>query len=496
MPTVEDLGKKVKAKYPGQYDDLPDVAVGQKVKAKFKGSYDDFTDVAPKQQDVFEKAVNYQTGNALVDTPLGVLQGMAKGAASTGVGIGALYRKATGQSPLPADTFAADTTPSGPGQGTGKFIEQTAEFVAPAGLVGKATKGLGLLARAGGQAAVGAGVSAAQTGGDPASIAIGGALGGAGEAAGAVVKGAKGLLAEKAPTLRNFAESFKATPTQQAKITRALSTLKNDGIIPPDDIHATQDVIHSQIDKLSQAYQQLPPDIANRADDALRVMGELEKVQNKFLTSNGHILSENREAYDRVGRQINDVATAANQGDGKVSFQTLKDLRDAVNNKTNFASPKAEKDLYKQVGDVYRDALDKVAPETSKLNDDWARYRELKDIVDENISRGKGNTSGLDKLEHRLGARGVGAAVGGAIGSVFGPVGAATGAAAGGFFGPKIAKATAQALQNAVDSGKLQALPQTKQVALRMAVQIGDNASILKLLGTSTAEESAVSTTR
>lgn len=45
MPDVAELGRKVKAKYPGAYDDLPDVEVGRKVKAKYPGAYDDFTDV-------------------------------------------------------------------------------------------------------------------------------------------------------------------------------------------------------------------------------------------------------------------------------------------------------------------------------------------------------------------------------------------------------------------------------------------------------------------
>jgi len=42
--TVEDLGSKVKLKYPGVYDDIPDAEVGAKVKAKYPGAYDDFTD--------------------------------------------------------------------------------------------------------------------------------------------------------------------------------------------------------------------------------------------------------------------------------------------------------------------------------------------------------------------------------------------------------------------------------------------------------------------
>lgn len=41
---VVALGRRVKNKYPGVYDDLPDGVVGQKVKAKFPGAYDDYVD--------------------------------------------------------------------------------------------------------------------------------------------------------------------------------------------------------------------------------------------------------------------------------------------------------------------------------------------------------------------------------------------------------------------------------------------------------------------
>ncbi len=42
--TVADLGRKVKAKYPGKYDSLPDDEVGRRVKAKYPGAYDGFVD--------------------------------------------------------------------------------------------------------------------------------------------------------------------------------------------------------------------------------------------------------------------------------------------------------------------------------------------------------------------------------------------------------------------------------------------------------------------
>lgn len=42
MQTLEDLGRAVKAKYAGQYDDLPDAEVGKRVQAKYPGAYDDY----------------------------------------------------------------------------------------------------------------------------------------------------------------------------------------------------------------------------------------------------------------------------------------------------------------------------------------------------------------------------------------------------------------------------------------------------------------------
>ena len=47
--TILDLGRKVKAAYPGEYDDIPDVEVGRRVKAKYP-EYGDFADVAGPTQ--------------------------------------------------------------------------------------------------------------------------------------------------------------------------------------------------------------------------------------------------------------------------------------------------------------------------------------------------------------------------------------------------------------------------------------------------------------
>ncbi len=50
MPTVEELGQKIRAKYPGAYDDLDDTQLGRSVKTKFPGAYDDFADIVAEPE--------------------------------------------------------------------------------------------------------------------------------------------------------------------------------------------------------------------------------------------------------------------------------------------------------------------------------------------------------------------------------------------------------------------------------------------------------------
>jgi hypothetical protein len=50
MPTIEDLGKKVKVKYPNTYSDLSDADLGRRVKQKYPGAYDDFAEAQQTRQ--------------------------------------------------------------------------------------------------------------------------------------------------------------------------------------------------------------------------------------------------------------------------------------------------------------------------------------------------------------------------------------------------------------------------------------------------------------
>lgn len=66
MPTILELGQRVKQKYPGTYDDLSDLEVGQRVKAKYPGSYDDFTDQIPSEPPKEGKLQSFLGGAASI----------------------------------------------------------------------------------------------------------------------------------------------------------------------------------------------------------------------------------------------------------------------------------------------------------------------------------------------------------------------------------------------------------------------------------------------
>ena len=373
----------------------------------------------------------------------------------------------------------------------GKSLEGMAEFMIPAAKMTAATKGARLLTRAGGQALVGGGVSAVQSGGDPTAIATGAALGAGGELIGSAVQGAKKLMAGKSPTLANFSESFgNATPTQKARISKALDVLKRDGIVPPDSVHEMQDVVKGKLDELGKAYQALDPAIAARTLPVQDAVKELQTLRGQFMRRG---VVTDSAAYDAIGKQIEVIENIAAQNGGNVQVDDLIHLKQLANGKTSFNSPDADKSLWRGIGDAYRKVAGVIAPETIPLNQDYQKYKDLEQIVEQNIARGKGTTdSGLTALGKKMASHGMGAAAGASLGgAILGPVGAAAGSVAGGIIGPKLSKAAAQAIQNAVDAGAFQQFHPLKQQLIKAAAQVGDNAAVIRLLGTSVTQERA-----
>ena len=455
------------------------------------GDWSSTTDHSPQApQDWSDKlGLTNPAARAVVD--LG--EGATAGLASTIFHGGDLVRRMTGQDRIINDPAVQEhmRAPASFAGGAGRFLEQAAEFAGPGALAREATAGAGLLARTLAQAGVGAGVSAAQTGGDPVAAAAGGAIGGGAELIGPVVAGAKAAIADKAPTLANWAESFgNATPTQKARISKALDVLTKDGIVPPDSVHDTQDIIKSKLGDLQQAYQNLDPAIKARGINAADVVADLQKLQNQY-TRRGVVTND--ELYNAVSDQIEKIQAIAKANGGKLNVDDLVHMKAMANGRTNWQSPDVEQSLWNNIGDAYRRAADVVAPETTPLNRDFQKYSDLERIIDKNIAEGKGTTpSGLDLLAKKAISAAAGAKAGAALGAPLGPVGVGAGTLAGTLAGPRLGKAAAQALQNAVDSGAFRALSPVRQGLLRTMSAMGDNAGVLKLLGTAATEESVV----
>ncbi len=204
MATVFDLGQKVKTKYPGAYDDLPDDELGRKVKAKYPGAYDDFVDVAeavPAQKPVRTgvggiKGVGVGAAKGLGSTIAGAAQlgekGLSFATRKIGSLIGSKNLQRTQADTLPQEIKQEFLTPQGTAEKIGFGAEQIAEFFAPIPGGAKARLALGAVekapallnaARLGGRVAVesaeAAGRTALQTGGDKESVETAAIVGGA-----------------------------------------------------------------------------------------------------------------------------------------------------------------------------------------------------------------------------------------------------------------------------------------------------------------------------
>lgn len=154
--TIIDLGQKVKAKYPGQYDDLTDEDVGRKVKAKYPKEYADFSELNYTPKPVAQAPVAEQR-NVAADVAIGLgksgletvrgasslgerfLQGTLKTllpkAAEKRLG---LDRQTGAEALIPESAITATNT----AQKVGKFGGDVAQFLIPGGGIGRAAKAL------------------------------------------------------------------------------------------------------------------------------------------------------------------------------------------------------------------------------------------------------------------------------------------------------------------------------------------------------------------
>lgn len=471
-----------------------------------KGTYRIETADASEKPKQAASPLDYRTGNDLVDAPLGVVQGALKGLGQTTYniasavhripGVGAAADKIDAAMGMQAPTQEQAQQmfePRGVGQGTGKFLEQTAEFMVPAAKVGTAVKGAGMLARAAAQGALGAGVSGAQSNFDPTSTAVGGALGAGGEVIGAGVRALKAATGTKAITGANVSSVLKATPTEKLKvITPALDMLKADGIKIGNNPEEMHQVIKDQIVKLGDEYQKLPANIKQRSVPARDVVQALSDAQKgMYIPGTQTVASGNKAAYNVIQEQIKDVAEAATANNGNISVEQLTHLKNVANENTHFGS--ADQGIYRKVGDAYRQVADTVAPELTELNKKYQKYQDLRALASKAVGQMRGESeTGLTSLLAKGVHHATGGEVGSAIGAATGIPGASTvGRILGTTYGPKLGASAKQALQNAIDSGAFSALQPSKQIAVKAAAAAGRNSDVIRLLGRSVTMEQA-----
>lgn len=437
-------------------------------------------------QDFLQRTLNNPSNAAT-----GFLQGMGKGAVSTGYGLLDLANKVV-PTPITFDPAYREsvTKPAGAGQGTGKFVEQALEYALPEKAVTKLMEGTSLAARIAAKAATGAGVAGAQSGGDPAAIATGTAFGGGGEYAGEVIGALRG--AEPVPNLKNLARVIEATPTQKTVINDALSTLIKDGVVPAETLPEVDQTIKGKLSDLSAKYNALPASITAREYDPAVLKAELGKQMRTYqrgnVTSPQNIADvQNVQAHMDLVDQL-----AAQNPSGKLTYEDLKYLRDDANKGANFGEP-GEKNSFYKVGNVDRSALDQIAPETTQLNRDWQKYTALDKVITKNLSQGKGGgaPSGLTiSLAHNVTSPMVGAEAGAGVGAATAhllglspEIGAVGGAVAGKWLYPKLAEPAMRMVQNAADSGALAKLSPVQMSTLRNLFKSGNSKAVASMLG-------------
>jgi len=170
MPTINELGQKVKAKYPGAYDGLSDDEVGRRVKAKYPGAYTNFVDTTPQPVSGFQGfsvgtvkgALSTLTGTSSLGERL--LRGTLKTVLPKGLegsfGVQGQMQQTSAQKLVPERL----RTPYGTAEKIGFGAEQIAEFLLPSTKVAKLEKGMPLLGRALTEAGLFGGQTALQQG--------------------------------------------------------------------------------------------------------------------------------------------------------------------------------------------------------------------------------------------------------------------------------------------------------------------------------------------
>jgi len=394
--------------------------------------------------------------NPVATGAVDLAEGAASGLASTVFHGGDLIRRMTGQPRVinePDVQQAMREPPSLAGK-AGKLGEQTLEFFAPSGVIGKgakaieaataglrAAKALSIAGRAGLEAATAAGITGLQTGGDTEAMKQAAAT--AGITTGAFGAAAEGV-AKFGPALKESALAQYGrvlNPTKQgtkflAKTEVAPGLL--DRQVAAASLKTLQGKAAAQVQKWGQniedAYANLP---AGSSADLNSVTQRLDTMAQEFTIPSaggkavpmGPHAEAALENIDRLKQTLTDIAqTNPQTGALEVPVDKVRQLRQYFDNIAAKAGRYEGKTLADQsiaeahglAADAIREELAQQFPDIAKINKEFAFWKNAQKVVDETVLRRTGQAKPLGrKLAGAAGAAG-GFATGGLSGAIVG----------------------------------------------------------------------------
>lgn len=408
----------------------------------------------PEQQPTPPAPTIKSSGNVIGD----VFQGIGSGVFSSAVGAYDLARKAVPALPEPNAYVRSLTQPPPTLAGqAGKFIEQGAEFLIPATKLAHATKAAPLLARAGADAALSAGISAVQTGGDKEAALTAGALGG-------VMTGVGGALANsgvasklstalKESAAKSYGRALGATKeglkaVSQKQAVPGLLERK----VAASSVNSLQTKAAEQVAKLGQAidgeWASLPPGTATEVYPLFEGLAKMADESFTVTTSTGKRVAKSPVAENgvknvqKLQETLLDVAeTNPTTGVLEIPVERLRKLRQywdeiAASEGVYQGEVDPRKILAKthaMAGNVVREEFAKDFPSIAALNKEFSFWKNVHDVTSATVLRREGQARPFSQKV--VGALGflAGASAGATSGATEAGIGAGLGALAGKF---------------------------------------------------------------
>jgi hypothetical protein len=476
MADIRELGKKVKSKHP-EYADMDDAELGRRMKAKFPGAYDDFTEaptMAPDQAAAHDRMQGQlqragvppedQSERTWVDTAKSLTTGAvnaAKGVYNTaervvkgpqGVDEEILTALAGPLGPLIKDTVMshiATGKKANEALEKGNYVEGTLQtLLAGAPVVGPMASNIA------------ENMSAVDEFGRPKPGAF---AEGVGEMATAVLapevaKRLPAAAAELAPVLKGNAERQYA---QVLGATKQGNKLRSERIVPEMlDRGVTGATLKSMGEKVAgevqrsgqaigDAFATLPPDarislanvesaITKAADDALTVLnpqtGELVPMGPEAVAGQGHVAG----IVDALKKAaIVDPAT----GEAFLTAGTARRVRqfydqivkDAGGFEGRNLADRSKAGAHEMAADAIREELAKDFPDIAALNKEFSFWKDADRVIQDTLTRRQGQAKPLGR-------------------KIAAAAGTAGGFASGGISGAIVGKAAMEALDSVTSS--------------------------------------------